>query len=264
MDLIGAEYLTGALNPAKKRIFILVRFKEGVKNILGMLYNEVSPEHVVLSIDNKYNFSGTGQSFAPILHAYMDTRFLPGVHADPHSEGCMKEVVDYTLQGLRRNFPNILESSQLWTVISEYPNRHFIHNVRKTHLPNTVKFYDAFYHGTKEEKIASCDCFFESSALRVTTCIFSNRGESSSEVAVRLCGGRKMLDVHNPRRYKHYSNKRAYLHEEAKTLFKRELRMQTYIDIIKPSCLEGIFFLNICRGNKAHIVAHVSIEHLFP
>ena len=186
MDLIGAEYLIGVLNPAKKRIFIPVRFKEGVKNILGILYNEVLPEHVVLSIDNQNNLSGTGQTFAPILHApYMDTRFLPGVHADPHSEGCMKEVVDYTLQGLRRNFPNILESPQLWTVISEYPNRHFIHNVRKTHLPNTVKFYDAFYHGTKEEKIASRDCFFESSAFRVTTCIFPIE---ANQVWRWLCG----------------------------------------------------------------------------
>ena len=171
----------------------------------------------------------------------------------------MKEVVDYTLQGLRRDFPGILESPQLWIVISEYPDRHFIHNVLKTHLPNTVRFCDAFYHGTKEEKIASRDCFFESSALRVTTCIFPNRGESSSEVAVRLCGGRKMLDVHDLGRYKRYLEKNAYLNEEAKTLFKGELRMQTYIDIIKPSSLEGTFFLNICGGNKAHIVAHVSI-----
>ena len=48
------------------------------------------------------------------------------------------------------------------------------------------------------------------------------------------------------------------------TLFKGELRMQTYIDIIKPSCLEGSFFLNICGGNKAHIVAHVSFCFVFP
>ena len=73
-----------------------------------------------------------------------------------------------------------------------------------------------------------------------------------------------MLDVHDPGRYKHYLEKRTYLNEEAKTLFKGELRMQTYLDIIKPSCLEGTFFLNICRRNKAHIVTHVNIEHLFP
>jgi hypothetical protein len=263
VDLLGAEYLIGALNPARKKIPIPPWFKEGVQNIVGMWYNEVSLEHVVLCIDNKYNFSGGGQSFAPILHAYMDTRFLPGVQAGIDSGGRIKEVVDYTLQGLRRDFPGILESPQLWTMISEFPNRYFIHNVLKSHLQKTVRFCDAFYHGTKEEKIASSDCFFESSALRVTTCIFPNGGESSSEVAVRLCGGRKMLNVHNPGRYKRYSEKRAYLNEEAKTLFKGELRMQTYIDIIKPSCVEGKFFLNICGGNKAHIVAHVSIEHLF-
>ena len=264
MDLLGAEYLIGALNFAGKKTPIPGRFKEGITNILGMWFTEVSEEHVVLSIDNKYHFSGGGQSFAPIIHAYMDTRFLPGVQAGIDSGSRMKEVVDGTLQGLRRDFPGILEAPQLWTVISEYPDRHFIHNVLKAHLPNTVRFCDAFYHGTKVEKIASRDCFFETNALRVTTCIFPNRGESSSEVAVRLCGGRKMLDMHDPSQYKRYSNKKAYLNESSKSLFNGELRMQTYIDIIKPSCLEGTFFLNICGGNKAHIVAHVSIKHLFP
>ena len=263
VDLLGAEYLLAAMNPTRKRLPIPDRFKEGVRNILGSHNTEVSPAHVVLSIDNNYALSG-GTVIAPVLHAYMDTRFLPGVQAGIGSGGRMMEVVDSTLQGLRRAFPGILESPQLWTVISEYPDRHFIHNVLKTHLPRNVRFCDAVYHGTKEEKIASRDCFFEASALRVTTCIFPSRGEASSEVAVRLCGGRKMLDVHEPGRYARYSEKKAYSNEEAKSLFKGELRMQTYIDIIKPSCLEGSFFLNICGGNKAHIVAHVSIEHLLP
>ena len=147
-------------------------------------------------------------------------------------------------------------------MISEYSDRHFIHNILKTHMPSNVKFCDAIYQGTKEEKIASHESF-ESSALRVTTCIFSFKGESSSEVVVRLYGGRKMLGVHDPGRYRRYSEKKAYSNEEAKTLFKGELRMQTYTDIIKPSSLKGSLFLNICGGNKAHIVAHVSIMHLF-
>ena len=73
-----------------------------------------------------------------------------------------------------------------------------------------------------------------------------------------------MLNMHDPRRYRRYYVKRAYLNESSRSIFKGELRMQTYIDIIKPSCLEGTFFLNICGGNKAHIVAHVRIYNLFP
>lgn len=76
-----------------------------------------------------------------------------------------------------------------------------------------------------EEKIASHESFYEESALRVTTCVFPFKGESSSEVAVRLCGGRKMLAVHDPRRYQRHSDKKAYSNEESKSLFKGELRM---------------------------------------
>jgi hypothetical protein len=151
----------------------------------------------------------------------------------------------------------------LWTIISECPERHFIHNVLKTYLPANVRFCEGFYHGCKEEKIASRDNFFEENVLRVTTCIFPNRGESTSKVAVRICRGRKMLNTHNPRRYKRYSVKRSYLNESNRSIFKGELRMQTYIDIIKPSCLEGTIFLNICGGNKAQIVAHVSTFNFF-
>ena len=132
--------------------------------------------------------------------------------------------------------------------------------ITTTYIPSTVKICDASYHGTKEEKIASRDCFFESNVVWFTTCIFSNRDEPSSEVVVRLCEGCKMLNMHDLGRYKWYSIEKAYLNESSKIPFKGELRMQTYIDIIKPSCLEGIFFLNICGRNKAHIVAHVSIQ----
>ena len=174
----------------------------------------------------------------------------------------MKQIVEGTLEGLRRDFPGILKAPQLWTVVSEYPDRHFIHNVLKTYLPINVRFCEALYHGCTEEKIAGRDCFFQKSALRVTSCIFPKKCESSSEVAVRICSGRKMMDVHDPEQYKRYSVKRAYVNEMTRSIFKGELRMQTYIDIIKPSCLEGTHFLNICGGNKAHIVAHVSI-HIF-
>ena len=262
LDLLGSEYLSGALNPAKKKVPIPARFKEGVRNILVTTVREVSEDHLVLSIDNNYHFSGVGECFLPITHALMDTRFLPGVQVGIDSGFRIKEIVDATLQGIRRDFPGVLEAPLLWTVVSEFPDRHFIHNVLKTYLPSNVRFCEALYHGCKEEKIGSRDCFFEESSLRVTSCIFPDRGESSSEVAVRICGGRKMLDVHDPRRYMRYSVKRAYLNEASRCIFKGELRMQTYIDIIKPSSLEGTYFLNICGGNKAHVVANVSIDIL--
>ena len=261
-DLLGADYLAAALNPAKKKVPIPGRFRDGVRNILVTPAREVSEDHIVLSIDDNYHCSGVGQSFMPITHALMDTRFLPGVQVGVDSGFRIKEIVDATMQGLRRDFPGVLEAPLLWTVVSEFPDRHFIHNVLKTYLPSNIRFCEAFYHGCNEEKIASRDCFFEESSLRVTSCIFPSKGESSSEVAVRICGGRKMLDVHDPGRYRRYSVKRAYLNEGCRCIFKGELRMQTYIDIIKPSCLEGTYFLNICGGNKAHIVAHVSIHNL--
>ena len=72
-----------------------------------------------------------------------------------------------------------------------------------------------------------------------------------------------MLDVHDPEQYKRYSVKKAYFNESLRCIFKGKLRMQTYINIIKPY-LEGKIILNICGENKAHIVAHVSIYNLFP
>jgi hypothetical protein len=261
VDLLGGEYLYAAMNPTRKKLPIPERFKEGVRNILGAQATQGTPEHVVLSLDDNYKISG-GLLGLPVLHAFMDTRFLPGLDTGVGGGARMKEVVVSTLKALGSACPGIVESPQLWTVVSEYPDRHFVHNVFKTNLPNNVRFCDALYHGTKEEKIASRDCFFESNTLRITTCIFPEKGESSSEVALRLCGGRKMIDMHYPERYARYSEKRAYSNEEGKTLFKGELRMQTYIDIIKPSSLEGTIFLNICGGNKAHIVAHVCIQQL--
>ena len=257
-DLLGADYLLGVMNPCRKTLPIPDRFREGVKNILASNSNEVRPMHIMLYIDSKYKISGGSVDF-PIMHAYMDTRFLPGYVAGVDGGSRMKEILELTLQGLRDEFPSLVDTPHMWTVVSEYPDRLFVHNVLKTYLPNNIRFCDAFYHGTIEEKIPSRDCFFESTALRVTTCIFPNKGESTSDVANRLCGGRKMLDIHDPGRYKRYSEKRAYSNEEAKSLFKGELRMQTYIDILKPSALEGSLFLNICGGNKAFIVANVSL-----
>ena len=126
----------------------------------------------------------------------MDTRFLPDFKSGIDGGMRFKEVVDLTLKGLRSDYLCLVESPQLWIVVSEFPDRHFIHNVLKTHLPSNVRFCDTTYRGTNEEKIASRDCFFQSSAIRITICIFSFSGESSSEMALRICGGRKMLDMH--------------------------------------------------------------------
>jgi hypothetical protein len=232
--------------------------------LLVTTISDVSEEHVVLTIDNDYHCSGGGENLGPITHALLDTRFLPRRQAGVDSPVHIKEVIEGTLRGIRQDMPGILEAPQLWTVVSECPDRHFVHTLLKTFLPSNVRFCEAFYHGCNEEKIASRDNFFEESVLRVTTCIFPNKGESTSEVAVRICGGRKMLNMHDPKRYRRYSVKRAYLNEGSRSIFNGELRMQTYIDIIKPSCLEGTFFLNICGGNKAHIVAHVSTIQQFP
>lgn len=77
--MLGDEYLAAALNPAKKKMSIPGRFKEGVRNILVTTVREVSEDHIVLGMDNKFRCSGEGQNFTPITHALMDTRFLPGV-----------------------------------------------------------------------------------------------------------------------------------------------------------------------------------------
>ena len=246
------------MNPTRKNLPIPERFRDGVRNILGSNRTSVSQEHVLLSIDNKYKVEGA-PFLEPVLHAFMDTRFLPGFKSGSDGGLRFKEVVDLTLKGLSRDYPGLVSSPRLWTVVSEFPDRHFIYNILKTNLPKNVRFCDAIYRGTKEEKIASRDCFFESSSLRITTCIFPEWGETSEEVGSRICGTRKMIDMHYPGLYERYSEKKAYSNEEAKTLFKGELRMQTYIDIIKPSHLEGSYFLNICGGNKAHIVANVSL-----
>ena len=188
VDLLGVDYLAAALNPAKKKVPILERFKEGVNNILVMTVSEVSEEHLVVSIDNDYSCSHVGEPFGPITHALMDTRFLPRRHAGFDSPVRINEVIESTLRGLRLDLPGILDAPQMWTVVSECPDRHFVHTILKTYLLSNVKFCEGFYHGCNEEKIASRDNFFEENILRITTCIFPNRGESTSEVAVRLCG----------------------------------------------------------------------------
>jgi hypothetical protein len=242
LDLLGAEYLAAALNPAKKKVPVPEHFKEGVNNIIVTTVSDFFEDHILLSIDNSYHCSGVGEPLGPITHALLDTRFLPGIEAGVETPFRIKEVVDNMFQGLRRDLPGALDTPKLWTVVSECPDRHFIYNVLKTYLPANVRFCEGFYHGCNEEKMSSRDNFFEESVLRVTTCIFPNRGESTSDVAVRICGGRKMLNVHDPRRYRRYSVKRAYLNETSRSIFQGELRMQTYIDIIEPSCVEGTVF----------------------
>ena len=83
-----------------------------------------------------------------------------------------------------------------------------------------VRFGEGFYHDCNDERIASRDNFFEESVLRVTTCIFPNQGESTLDVVVRVCGGQKMLNIHDPRRYRRYSVKRAYLNTMSKSIFR--------------------------------------------
>lgn len=136
----------------------------------------------------------------------------------------IKEVIEGTLQGLRRDLPGILDAPQLWTVVFECPDRHIIHNHLKTYLPSNVRFCEGFYHGCDEEKDASHDNFFEESVLKVTTCIFPDRGETTSEVAVQICGGRKMLNIHDPKRYRRYLVKSAYLNESSRNIFNGELK----------------------------------------
>lgn len=264
LELLGGSYLAAALNPAKKKVPVPGRFKEGVHNILVATVTDVSEDHTLLSISRTYHCSVVDEYFGPITHALLDTRFLPGLQAGVDGPGRVKEVLVSTLDGLRRDLPGILKSPKMWTVISEFTDRQFTHNVLKTYLPVNIRFCEAFYHACSEENVASMDNFFEENVLRVTTCIFPNKDESSSQFAVRLCGGRKMLNMHDPKRYRRYSVKRAYLSESGRSIFKGELRMQTYIDIIKPSSLEGTVFLNVCGGNKAHTVAHVSISNTFP
>jgi hypothetical protein len=45
--------------------------------------------------------------------------------------------------------------------------------------------------------------------------------------------------------------------EQEHALFKEELRFQSYMDIIAPMSIPHATFLNICGGNKPHLVASV-------
>ena len=63
----------------------------------------------MLSLDNNYKISG-GSVVPPVLHAYMDTRFLLGLQMGIGGGGRMKEVVESTLKGLSKALPGIIES----------------------------------------------------------------------------------------------------------------------------------------------------------
>ena len=226
-------------------------------NILVTTTTEVLEKHVVQSIDNKYYFNGVGTNFYtnnPCFHGHKVSSKSPS-----RSPQCLriKQVMDDTLQGLCRDFPGILEAPQLWIVISKYWNQHFIHNVMKTYLPSRVWICKALYHETKEEKIPSYDCFFENNVLRVTSWIFFTKGESSSEVAMQLCRGCKMFDMHDLGRYKRYSIKSCLW-----SYSWRNWGRKPTLTLLSLYVSMG-YFLNICGGNKAHIVVHVSIYNLF-
>ena len=100
LGLLGADYLATPLNPAKKKMPIPRRFKEGVNNILITTVSDVSQEHIVLTINNAYHCSGGEDTFEPITHALLDTRFLLGREAGLDSPLQIKEVIEGTLQGL--------------------------------------------------------------------------------------------------------------------------------------------------------------------
>ena len=113
LNLLGVDYLAAALNPAKKKMFVPKRFKEGVNNILVTTVREVSEDHIVVSIDNYFHCSGANESLGPITHALLDTRFLPGLQAGLDNCGRIKDVVDRTLQRLRRDIPGFLAAPGL-------------------------------------------------------------------------------------------------------------------------------------------------------
>lgn len=153
LDLLGVDYLAAALNPAKKKVPVPARFKEGVNNILVTTISDVSEEHVLLTIDNDYHCSGGGENLGPITHALLDTRFLPRRQAGVDSPVHIKEVIEGTLRGIRQDMPGILEAPQLWTVVSECPDRHFVHTLLKTFLPSNVRFCEAFYHVATRKRL---------------------------------------------------------------------------------------------------------------
>ena len=108
MDLLGSKYILNVHNPTRKKLPIPGRFK-GVRNILGTHNTEVTVQYDLLCIDKKYNFSGITVN-APVLHAYMNTRFMPGVQIGADGGMRMKEVENAILNCLRRDFPALVES----------------------------------------------------------------------------------------------------------------------------------------------------------
>lgn len=170
--MLEDDYIDVALNPANKKTSIPTHFQEGVKNILGRHTTSLSGEHVLLSMDKKFQSSGLGQNFIPIVYALINTMFLSGIKIGIDKGIKVKEIVGGILRGLSHDFADILKFPKSWIMISNFSDQYFIHNVLKVYFPSTVRFCEAIYIGTKEERITTHDCFFKENYLRVTTCIF--------------------------------------------------------------------------------------------
>ena len=176
--------------------------------------------------------------------ALLDTRFLPGRSVVDHL------LIDTMLKNVfiaiqKSKFPDMLKSTKMWTFITT--SQADLNVVRDSLDPifcdkKGFSIANAFYRPHPKESSSTWPLFLlhvlwpQENGKRETVKIFHIAGDLPRCLFPLMIEG-----------------------ERALALFEGELRVQTYIDIVGQMSIRypGAAFLNICSGNKPHLIGKV-------
>ena len=208
------------------------------------------------SSDIDYITSDEPQRGIKVPCALMDIRFLPGrVGNEPLTEAMLKNIYD----AFRKSrFSELLNLPQMWTFIGNLEDT----KVLKCSLGSI--FLDkggfimkqAYYVPHFDEEIGSDGSnFFDGSHLILLHVYWPEENETEDATLPKTQGSCAMKQFHIAEKTPRYMFPQVVRSEQEHALFKEELRFQSYMDIIAPMSIPHATFLNICGGNKPHLVA---------
>jgi hypothetical protein len=186
------------------------------------------------------------QSMTNIPCALLDTRFLPGRSVGDLTDTMLKNVF-IAIQ--KSKFPDMLKSTKMWTFIT---TSQADLNVVRDSLDSIFcdkkgfSIANAFYRPHPKETVRGSSGTWPLFLLHV--------------VWPQENGRRETLKIfHIAGDFPRYLFPLMIEGERALAVFEGELRVQTYIDIVGQMSVRypGATFLNVCGGNKPHLIGKV-------
>jgi hypothetical protein len=194
---------------------------------------------------------GTDVEFHNIANvpcALLDTRFLPGrIHANHHlTDSRLRNVFD-AIQ--KSNFWDKLKVTKLWTFIAYSEDAAVVRQSLDSIFCDKKGFsiVEAYYRPHPNEHSPVSDTV-KGSCTRPLLVLLHALWPQANETLKR---------IHVAEDLPRYLFPQMIEKERECAVFKEELRIQAYMDIVGQMANPGATFLNICGGSKPHLIAKV-------